>query len=141
MLFMLGYVAFEVYPFNMHELSISGSADYAAKDVIGTRKPREFTGEGDDDISISGRIFPQKFGGMDGLSALGDMMRSGTPQILVRGDGSNFGWWHITKVNEKHTYLDRSGIGKLIEFDATLIRAAGAPSVGSYLRNLLRLIG
>lgn len=70
MLFALGYVIFEVYPVNVHEISGSVSADFAAKDVLGTRKPREFTGTGDAEKTISGRLFPEKFGGLDGLAAL-----------------------------------------------------------------------
>ncbi|PZU95580.1 MAG: phage tail protein [Chelatococcus sp.] len=140
MLFQLGYVTFEVYPFNAHETDRAGSADFAAKDVIGTRKPREFVGEGDEERTINGRLFPLKFGGLPSLDDLYEMMESGTPQILVGGDGTNRGWWLITKVHQKDTVLDASGIGKFIEFDCTIVRAAGAPTVASYLSSLLRLI-
>lgn len=140
MLYQLGYVTFEVYPFNAHETDLSGSADYAAKDVLGTRKPREFVGEGDDERTISGRLFPLKFGGREGLVDLREMMSSGTPQILVGGDGENHGWWNITKVHSKDSYLDASGVGKLIEFDVSLVRAPGAPTALSYLKTLLRLV-
>jgi len=139
MLFQLGYVTFEVFPFNAHEADLSGTADYAAKDVLGTRRPREFTGEGDDERTIAGRLFPLKFGGQEGIGDLREMMSSGTPQIFVGGDGSNLGWWHITKVHQKDTFLDASGVGKQIDFDVTLVRAAGAPTAGAYLKSLLRL--
>lgn len=127
---------------NAHEASLTGTADYAAKDVLGTAKPREAVGEGDEEFKIAGRLFPQKFprSGLEELSALHEMRRSQVPQIFVRGDGLNMGWWLITHVSEKHTYLDRTGVGKFIEFDLTMVRSPSPPSIGAYLSTIFRLL-
>lgn len=138
MLYQLGSVTFQVFPVNAHEVGSSAGADFAAKDVMGVLRPREFTGEGDHEISIRGRLFPKKFGG--NLDALHAMRRAGKAQILVRGDGKNFGWWVLTKVEETATYLDRDGVGQVVEFTVSLTKTK-APSASAYVSTLLRLIG
>jgi len=138
MLAQLGTVSFEVWPVNMHETDRDAAADHVAKDVLGTLRPREFVGEGDDQITIRGRLFPETFGGS--TDDLHTMRVSGTAQIHVRGDGRSFGWWVIDRVKERSTYLDAKGRGKVIEFEVSITRAA-PPSAESYLSSLLRLAG
>jgi phage protein U len=138
MLGQLGSVTFEVWPVNIHETDRQAAADHVAKDVLGTLRPREFVGEGDDQITLRGRLFPETFGGStDELHA---MRISGTAQVHVRGDGRSMGWWLIERVSERASYLDRQGRGRVIEFEVSMVRAA-PPSPASYLSTLLRLAG
>jgi len=138
MLAQLGSVTFEVWPLNLHETDRQAAADHVAKDVLGSLRPREFVGEGDDLITLRGRLFPEAFGGStDDLH----MMRvSGTAQIYVRGDGRSFGWWLIERVTERATFLDGKGRGKVIEFEVSLTLSP-PPSAERYLSTLLRLAG
>jgi phage protein U len=91
MLYQLGAVQFEVAPVNIHEVSREVGADFAAKDIVGSPRPREFVGEADEKITLSGKLFPAHFRGLGGLAGLESMARGGQPQMLVRGDGSVFG--------------------------------------------------
>jgi phage protein U len=139
MLYTLGYVTFDVLPINVNAASTDGSADYVAKDVLGSAKPQEFVGEGDTQMTLSGSLFPGRFGGeLDGLFA---MMKMGMPHILVRGDGTNLGWWIVTSVTKKENYLNHVGVGKKHDFDVSLTKDASIPSASSYLPVLLRLFG
>lgn len=138
MLMQLGSVTFEVWPFNLHEYSRDTGYDFAAKDVMGGMRPREAMGEGDETMSISGRLFPEKLGGLGTLATLHAMRSSGTAQILVRGDGTNLGWFLIEKVSERSSFIDAQGVGRQIEFTISLTRAR-KPTVASYLTTLLRL--
>lgn len=141
MLFQLGSVQFDVAPVNVHEASREVGHDFAAKDVIGAPKPRESMGEADEKVSMSGRLFPHRLGGLGGLAALEAMARAGTPQILVRGDGMVYGWFLIESVKEKSTYLDGRGVGREIEFDISLVRSPNAASAGSIMSMLFSLFG
>lgn len=141
MLYACGGVAFEVAPVNIHVFEREVGADFAAKDIVGERRPREFTGEADEKVSFSGRLFPQRFGGLEGLGALQAMARAGQPQILIRGDGLNLGWYLIESVKDRHAYIDREGVGRMIEFDIELVatpRRAGAGAMARMLMNLFQ---
>jgi len=52
------------------------------------------------------------------------MAENGKPQILVRGDGVNLGWWIIEKVSQKSSKLSADGVGKVITFDIALVKSA-----------------
>ena len=136
MLYMIGPLQFEVFPLNVHEMSHDLGADFAPKDVIGAARPREFTGEADEQIRFSGRLFPHFSGGLGELEALKMMARSGAPYPLMRGDGMMMGWFLIDKLSTKSSYLDGQGIGRQIEFDMNLIASPQSSSPQSLL-NLL----
>ena len=138
MLFQLGGLQID-QGFNAHETSRDAAADFAAKDLLGTRKSREFVGEGDDKFTLTGELFPHRLGGLDELGTLDAMRASGQPQILVRGDGSNLGWWLIENVTEKSKFLDRSGVGRHIEVEIKLVKTS-APDAGSFASFVLGLL-
>lgn len=132
MLMSLGSVQFDVTPFNTHEYSNTHATDFVDKPVVGARKPMEWVGEGDETFTISGRIFPKTYGGLNGLARLRAARAAGQPQFLMRGDGRPMGFVAILSVSEKSTYLDRDGVGKVIEFDVT-VKQSGPPSIGGFI--------
>lgn len=140
MLYQLGSLTFEVWPFNTEETVRETRADFAAKDVLGSLRPREFMGEGDNSFTFTGRLFPEKLGGLSGLDALDAMRLSGKPQILVRGDGSNLGWWLVERVRESSSVLDPRGVGRIVDYEIGLMKSPSAPSVSSYLSTFLSLL-
>lgn len=140
MLYTLGSLAIKVAPFNVHSVSESGSTDYAAKPVVGIEPPLEYVGEGTNEISLSGRLFPQAIGGLDELELLRQMRASGKPQYLMRGDGKPLGWFVITQSSARSSYLDAHGVGKQIEVDISLTRAQ-TPSAQSFFSLVARLMG
>ena len=141
MLYQLGAVQFEVAPVNVDRIERKVGADYAAKDIIGAPRPREFTGEADETVKLHGTLFPHRFGGLDGLSTLQAMAVAGEPQMLIRGDGYVYGWYLIEEVSDKATFLDREGVGRVIEFDVSLFKSPRSASSGSMLSMLMSLFG
>lgn len=140
MLFQLGALQVTLTPFNAHEVSRETGADFAAKDILGAPKAREFVGEADEKVTLSGRLYPHRFGGLDELEILHAMRVSGEPQILVRGDGANLGWFVVESVSEKSTYLDGRGVGRKIEVEIKLARSDPAGPEGA-LAMLVSLFG
>ena len=139
-LYSFGPLAFEVYPVNITDVSKETEATAVDKQVIGIRPPLEFTGPGPQTISFSVKLFPAKFGGLSSISAAEAIMNSGVPMVMVRGDGSNMGWFLLTKVTERNSYLMGNGVGRVVEADMTF-RRDGAPSAGGFLGGLLSLFG
>lgn len=138
MLMQLGTVTFEVWPLNMDEYERETGFDYVAKDVMGGRRPRESMGEGDEAMELSGRLFPDHFGGLSNMEELHVLRSSGTAQILVRGDGKSLGWFTIDKIRERSTFIDKKGVGRVITFSVSLSRS-DPPSADSYFRTLMRI--
>jgi phage protein U len=138
-LYQLGAIQFQVAPVNVSEVSRETGSDFAAKDVMGAPRPREFVGEADERLTFAGTMFPQKFGGLSGIEALQSIARAGQPQMLMRGDGAVFGWYVIEKVTDKHSYLDVAGVGRMIEFEIELVKSPNAASAASMMSTLMSL--
>lgn len=139
MLFQLGALTIDVYPFNTHGYGRDTGFDFVKKDVMGAMRPSEAVGEADESMSFECRLFPEKLGGLPQLEILHQMRKSGMPQILVRGDGTNLGWFNIEKVSERSSGLDDQGVGRQIEVNISLSRSPRPPSIGAYLPTLMRM--
>ena len=139
-LYQLGAIQFQVAPVNISVLSRETGSDFAAKDVMGAPRPREYVGEADERLTFAGTLFPQKFGGLSGIDALQSIARAGQPQMLMRGDGSVFGWVVIEKVTDKHSYLDVAGVGRMFEFEIELVKSPNAASVSAMMSTLTSLL-
>lgn len=138
MLCQLGAVQFEVMPFNMHEADHDAGASFASHEVVGKMPTLEFVGEAAESWNIRGRLFPERFGGMDQMNSMHAMRKSGASQFFMRGDGIPQGWVVIERVTEKSTYIGSNGVGKVIEFEISLKRASG-PSADGVFSALLSL--
>jgi phage protein U len=134
----VGPLQFSITPLNAHAIDRAASTDYAKKDVIGRRRVYEHTGEGDDRVTVRGLLFPYKLGGLGSLTLAHTIREQGQPQMVVRGDGRVFGWYVITEVSEKHTYLAGDGVGQQVEVELTMERA-DSPTQQQYFSSLFGL--
>jgi phage protein U len=140
-LYQLGAFTFDVFPINVQEVERQVGADFAAKDIVGAMRPREFTGEADDRVKLSGRLFPQKLGGVASVGALQALARTGEPQMLIRGDGEVLGWYLIEQVTDKHSFLDVAGVGRIIELDVELVKTPLRASAAGMIATIAGLFG
>lgn len=129
MLYLLGTLIVDTRPFSIDAWERNADAAIAVKPVIGGFQPKEFMGEGEEEISISGQILPSKIGGLIELEMAHQMRKSGTRFPLLRGDGWRPGWFAITKISEKHTEINRDGVGYLVNHTISMIRTE--PDTGS----------
>lgn len=132
MLMMIGPVQFKVAPVNVTEYSRTHTASHVAKPVMGAKPPMEWTGEGEETWSVRAILFPQKFGGESALTILSLMRKSGIPQYMMRGDGGLMGWVVIDSISERSSYLDGSGVGRVVEVDLAMRRAASPVAAGFF---------
>ena|SRR5208337_3674433 len=135
MLYMLGGVVFDVIPTNLHAFDGTAGHHWAEKPLVGAAPNFEAMGEEPDIVRLIGRILPQKFGS-GGLDTLKEMARAPVPNLLVRGDGEVLGWHVIHAFHERHSYLDGTGMGRVIEFEIDLRSTPNAPGAESLLRML-----
>ena len=140
MLMALGPVRFEVYPVNTNDYDHSHETSFVEKPVVGARPPLEWVGDGSETWTIKAKLYPHKFGGLGDLSKLYQARASGRPQYLMRGDGAQMGWVVIEKVTERSSYLDRHGVGKVIDVDIA-VKRTGKPSGGSFYSIMAGMFG
>ena len=139
MLMMLGALTLEVWPFNPVSTGCDSGGDYVEKPVMGRRPPLEFVGEASESFSISAKLFPAKLGGLSSLNRLHALRKSGVPQYLMRGDGVPQGWYVVTTVNEKSSYLDAKGVGQQIDVEISL-RRADAPQAADFFACVIGML-
>jgi phage protein U len=138
MLAQIGSVQFEVAPFNMTDTDHEAGASFASHDVVGRMPTLEFMGEAAESWTIRGTLFPFEYdrlgvgSGLDGLATMQAMRRSGAAQFYMRNDGEPLGWVVIETITEKSTKLHRSGVGRVIEFEAKLKRSDGPSADGIF---------
>lgn len=138
MLYMVGGVMIEVVGFNITETDGSAEAGFAEKAVVGRRPVLEAVGEGPETLSLSGRLFPHKFGGLSEVEALQSQRQAQIAIPVLRGDGVPLGFFVITGLTQKHSKLDREGVGRVVDIEIKLKRSdlPSAGDVGSFLADL-----
>lgn len=133
-LMMLGPVIFD-QKVNPQAVSQTSETPFAVHEVVGARPVREFMGEGDGTIEVSGLVFPHHFGGMDGLALLEAARQAHTPVPFMRGTLAPFGWVLIQKLTIDDSEIGQFGVGMEIKFSASLVRvdSPGSGMAGAIL--------
>lgn len=148
MLWQVGPLTISRRPYNIEEWSREASASWAKKDLLGRRPDREFTGEGEEKLSLKGRLHPFNRRAIAGLSSLElahSLCRTGQPVFVTRADGRVFGFYGIESVKEDHSAIGphTGGIGQQIDHELNLV-PVGQPGVGpatDLLSQLISLFG
>ena len=128
---------------NVHEYSHVTSSDYARKLVIGANPQREYMGEGDEEILLSGMVFPRARGGFGALEVLEANRRNATSQTLIRGGssgGAMLGWFVCEHLERRHTNLWLDGIGQVISWQGLFSRT-DQPDPSNYYYALSQVMG
>lgn len=131
MLMMIGPVKFQLVPMNVTSIGHGHETAWVEKPVMGTMPPVEWVGEGPETWTMQGKLFPHRFGGLGDLKVLQEARKSGLPQYMMRGDGAMMGWVVIERVSERSSFLDRGGVGRMIDFDLS-VRRTQAPFSGLF---------
>ncbi|HEX5934588.1 MAG TPA: phage tail protein [Pseudorhizobium sp.] len=143
MLYLIGALNLDTRPFSVEEVQRTMSADFADKPIVGGRIAREFMGEGDDKLVLSGQLLPFRTGGLTELELAKSMLLAGRPLPVLRGDGARLGWFTIDKISEGHKELMRDGVGFFIRHSIELTKVSpqgGSPSVIGTLLSLFGLL-
>lgn len=140
MLYMVGSVEIDTRPFPADKVSLSASSSWAEKAVIGAAPPSEFMGEGPETLSITGKLFPFKLGGLSELQVLKGYMRQGQVVPVMRGDGARLGSYAITSISDNHSLLQNGGVGFVVGYTLSLKKLpAVAGGQASTIEGLLSL--
>ena len=145
MLYQVGPVTIDTFPFSVDSVEREAGADFATKDLLGRLKGREFVGEGDDSFTLKGKILPAQpmMNGLPELDMLHGARKAGESVFVMRGDGAALGWFVVESIRETHEQIGRNGLGQIISHEVKIVRVdgPGGDSAFSLFGSLLSLFG
>ena len=139
MLFSIGPLVFDLVV-NITEFDHDSEVDFARKDVVGARRPFEFVGPGDETLRFAGSLFPERLGGAGAVEALRMIQSTGSPQLVIRGDGKIYGFFVVKRLSFKGQNLDAAGAPRRIDVSIELEKT-DQPSTMSVFSALVSLFG
>ncbi|CAM3042540.1 phage tail protein [Dichelobacter nodosus] len=90
----------------------------------------QFTGKGEETISLSGTLMPEFSGGLTNIDILREMADRGEPYLLMSGNGKIYGYYFIDRLSEDQTYFLEDGTAQKIDFSLILKRYTGNSQFG-----------
>jgi hypothetical protein len=122
MMLALGMFVFSLSTAAYQELQRQTEWRHASNSRVGAAPARQFTGRGDDSITLPGVILPELAGSALSLDALRLMANTGKAWPMVEGSGRIYGLWVIDSLSETKTIFFRDGTPRRIEFTLNLKR-------------------
>lgn len=126
MLMILGDFAFSLRSASPAEINRTTEWRQPSTSRVNNDPLSQFTGRGNDQITVSGTLYPQITGGPASLDRLRDMGDSGSAWWLVSGNGMVLGTWTITRLTEGRKKLFEDGTARQIDFTLEIKRQPNA---------------
>lgn len=126
MLLALGLFVFSINTLAFDELSRRATWRHASSTRVGTRDATQFTGPGEETISLPGTVFAEIADGEVSVDELRRMASSGDAWSLVDGRGYVYGAFVITTIDDRRSAFWPDGTPRQIDFSIELLRVDGA---------------
>lgn len=127
MMLALGTFLFSIETAAYQELQRQTDWNFAQVDRFGARKASQYTGPGDDKITLPGVIYPgqtpSKTAALDVLRAMAD---TGEAYQLMDGAGVILGWWFIRSIADSRSVFLIDGVARKADFSIALERTGDA---------------
>ncbi|AXF38230.1 putative tail protein [Ralstonia phage phiRSP] len=139
----LGDFNFSLHVAVAQEMRRRAEYKWPSQERFGQLPARQFTGPGDESITLPGVIYPQWRGSANAMAQLRAMGARGQPYLLMDAQGKMYGRWVITDVEEVSSAFAAFTVPRKIEFNVTLQRFDGSDSsvLGTLLDNALQSAG
>lgn len=108
----LGSYQFSINTAAYQELMRSTSYRWPSQERFGQHAARQFTGPGEDSMTLTGVVYPEWRGGVGQLNELRTLASSGEPLLLVSGTGDVLGRWVIEKIDERQSIFSGEGVAR-----------------------------
>lgn len=138
----LGLFVFTLKTAPFQELKRKTSWKWVSNNRIGQRASYQYTGPGEDTITLSGVLMPEVTGGRITLDAIRIMADQGKSWPLIDGEGTIYGYWFVESVEETRSVFFANGAARKIEFTLNLKRADSSmlDQIGALSRTGLGLL-
>lgn len=123
MMMALGQFVFSLPTLAYQELQRRTNWKHRNTSRVGGRDARQYTGQGDDAITLTGWFAPsQGIGKLSSLTELRNMGDDGDAYALVDGAGNVYGAFVIEGLDEGQTLHQKDGTPRRVEFTLSLMR-------------------
>ena len=122
MLAALGLFVFDMNSTLFEELTRRRDWRHQRTERFGLLPASQYTGPGEDRITITGTLVPEIAGSYAAITTLASMAETGDAYTLVNGAGTVFGQFTIDSLEEKWSNLIDVGIPRVIGFTLDLSR-------------------
>lgn len=122
MMMALGLFVFSLDTLPYQQLRRKRAWRYASNRRVGKRSARQYAGEEDETIQLSGVLLPELTGGDLSLSVLEAMADQHTAWPLIEGTGHIYGMFTVDDIDTTRTLFFRDGAARRIEFTIGLTR-------------------
>lgn len=138
----LGLFVFGLHTVPYQQLQRQRQWRHPSTSRVGRRAARQFTGPGDDCITLTGTLYPELTGGKLSLALLAALAETGKAWPLIQGDGTFYGHFVIEDMSETASYFFTDGTARKIDFSLKLTRVDddAIDMLGSISQGLMALI-
>ncbi|MEC7119010.1 MAG: phage tail protein [Pseudomonadota bacterium] len=116
----LGLFIFATGQTAIDEIQRKTSYRYGTGNAIGVLPTLQFLGQDNDRMVLPGVLYPEITDHPIVLDELRSMAKTGQSYALLGGDGTYFGLWKITDIEETRKYFLTDGTPRKIEFSLSL---------------------
>ncbi|WP_027390859.1 phage tail protein [Chrysiogenes arsenatis] len=116
----LGVFRFALDTAAYQQLVRSAQYRWGSQERLGRRPARQFLGQGEESVKLSGIIYPHFAGGVRQLERMRDLAGAGKPLLLVDGRGMVWGLWCIEQIEETRSEFLANGDPQKVEFVLSL---------------------
>ncbi|ACA89360.1 MULTISPECIES: phage tail protein [Burkholderia cepacia complex] len=122
MMMALGLFVFSLSTLPYQELKRRRGWRYASNNRVGKKPARQYVGEADETINLSGVLLPELTGGDLSLAVIEAMADQHTAWPLIEGTGHIYGMFTIDDIDTTRTLFFDDGAARRIEFTIALTR-------------------
>lgn len=122
MMMVYGMFVFELKTLPHQQLQQNKTWRHVKNERINRSASWQYIGAGEDQITLSGVLYPEITGGEVSLTVLTTQAYTGRPWPLIDGTGQIYGMYVITGLQTTRSELDRYGKAKKIEFSISFQR-------------------
>ena len=123
MILSLGQFVFNTDTLSFNELQRSREWSFGSNDIAQGRPQYQFTGAGEETISIPFLIYQEHgFGNRQSVDDLAEMADTGAGYVLIDGTGYIYGVFAITSIDDTRSLLNINGVPTKIDGTLELTR-------------------
>jgi uncharacterized protein len=119
-LLMLGSFKFSLNTAVFQKIDRTSDYRWASIPQVGWVDAQQFTGYGDDVITLPGVIYPDFRGDGTQMGQMRALAQQGKPQRLIGANGAVAGYWVITQVSDSREFFKPDGSFRKQEFTLSL---------------------
>lgn len=119
-LLMLGGFKFSLNTAVFQEVQRSTSWRWPAQERVGQYDALQFTGPGDDRVTLPGVVYTDFRGGVAQVESLRQIAAQGKPVRLISATGEMLGLWVVLSVDETASSFKPDGTPRKQEFNVTI---------------------